>query len=147
MLALIASGVLIAARRTDSSNIPVCKESVAGSAKQLFYSMFLNESVFFEVKEHLLCYLCLLLSRGPTEMVKCNSEPGIDVAMYCMIIIAQFPGRLAFFLRSGFGSCTILIGSANIESFIPPHAAESRKNISRQHLNKVAQVRYIINIG
>ena len=66
--------------------------------------------------------------------------------MDCMIMITELLRTYAFFKGLRLGRRSVFIGSAYIKGFITAETAETGKNICRKDLNKVAEVRNIINI-
>jgi hypothetical protein len=89
-----------------------------------------------------------LYGRGrAAEFVKVNIEPAVNIGMYCVVTVAEFPRADSFLGGPGFRSGAVFVGSANIEGFVPFKPAESGKGVGGQDLNKIPQMGHVVHIG
>lgn len=115
-------------------------------AKKLFNGLGNDIAILLKIEKNGLGNLRMFRRRGSAEFIEGNSKPGINVAMNSVESVAELFGADMLLKGFGFRGCAIFIGTADIEGFIAPRTAKTRKNIGRQYLDQVAEVGYVIHI-
>jgi hypothetical protein len=95
----------------------------------------------------MLGYLGLNGRGSPAPFVKAYVKPPVNVAVELVVPVAEFPGTYAFFRGPGFRGGAVFVGTADIEGFVAPEAAEPGKDVGGKHLYQVPQVGYVVYIG
>ena len=86
--------------------------------KQLLYLGFSNVSGSIHLFENRLNNLSLFGGGGSTEKIEIYLEPIVDVPMYYMVSVAQFPWRDTL-LESPCLTCrSVFVGSTDIHSLV-----------------------------
>src|SRR6056297_354223 len=146
MLTLITPGIFVTAVRTGAPYKTVGQKALTAVTIKLLYSRLADIPVGIHLLKYILNNFSLFRSRCAAEMIKINMKPLVDIVVHHKIAVAQLFGAYTLFKSLGLRSGPILIGTADVEGLIPVAAAIPRKDICRQHLDKVPQMWNIINI-
>src|SRR6056297_3053360 len=146
MLTLITPGIFVAAVRTGAPYKAIGQKAPAAVTIQLLDSRLADIPVGIHLPKNILYNFSLFRTRCAAEMIKINMKPLINIVVHHKIAVAQLFWAYALFKGLGLCSGTILIATTNVKGFIPVAAAIPRKDICRQHLDKVTQMRNIIYI-
>ena len=118
LVTLVSSSILVLAKRTFSTNKPICKKHLVFGTEGLLKFLFSYQFIRVEFCENILSNDGVFFSRGPAENVEVNIEVFINFFMNCVIIIAYFFWRFLLLKGLHFRSCSILISTANIYRII-----------------------------
>ena len=69
--------------------------------------------------------LCLLGCGGPSEVVKANVEPFIDITVEFVVFITDLLWGEALFHCLGLRGCPVLISTTDVQGVVVPQPAES----------------------
>ena len=88
------------------------------------------------------------LSASPSENIKSDIEPSIDLFMDFIIIIANFLRSLALLHCLDLSGCSIFVSAANIEHIGALKLLVSRVDVGgKDAANDVTEVRDIVDVG
>jgi|GEM_PF-5106818 len=145
--ALIAPGSGVAAVRADAPHVAVRQKTVAGIAEQLLVGALHDVAVGVQLLENILHHRSVDGRGRPAPLIEGDIEPLVDPGMQGVVSVAQLLRADALFGGLGFRGGAVFVGPADIQGFIPLETAETGKNIRREHLDQVAEVGDIIDIG
>jgi hypothetical protein len=86
-------------------------------------------------------------SGSTAPFIKGDAEPAVDIVVYFKVAVAELPGTYPFFRGPCFGSCTVFVGTADIESLVTTESAKSGKDIGGKNLDQVPQMGNVVYIG
>lgn len=146
-VALITSSLLVLAMRTCSCDKSISQKQVTNLAIALCHLFFWYSFVFVDIKEDFLSNFSMPLCTCPSEVVKANIKPFVDLFMYFIVKIADFFRSFLLLHSLYFSRSTILVSSTNVKSVDTLQFFESRKNVCWKYTtNDVTQMRYIVDI-
>ncbi len=86
-------------------------------------------------------------SACPSEKIKRNVEPSINVFMSLVVFIANFLSRCLLLKSLHLTRCPIFVSPANKQDIKSPKTSISSIHVSRQHSpNQIPKMRLIVNI-
>src|SRR5436190_18885283 len=148
VLALIASGSLIAAILAGSDHVSIGQKAAIVDGINLACYSFFEKAVLIELMVKVLSDLVVLRRVGPAERIERKSKPFSELSLDGVHLRAILLDREPGLVSSKFCRGAVLIGCANEQDFVPLGALETRIGISRKHrAHKVAQVFDTIDIG
>ena len=132
--------------RTSAGYESVSKEALALRAVELLRFLLCYIAILIACREYMLHDLCLKRRACPSKVIEIDIEPVIDRLMDLMVVIAELTGSHTFLQSSCLACSSVLISSADIERLIATGAAEACKDIRRENLRKIPEMRDVVHI-
>lgn len=117
-------------------------------AKRLCGGLLLQEAVFVQLGEDVLCNVGLLLCGCTSKVVKGDVEPLVDVAVKRKVLIAKLLRGALFFNRLGLGRRSIFVCTAYIECIVSSRARETGEDVGGEYgPDNVAKMGHVVDVG
>lgn len=148
-IALITLGIIEATAlvMACTSHHSISKWGLASLTVLLSKLIFKGVTLSTEVIKNILGNLCLLRRSGTAKLVKIAVEPLVDFGVKSVVMITDLLTRLTFLSGLGLSGCTILVGTADVNSVVASKTAVSGIHIGRENAaDNVAQMRNVIDI-
>jgi hypothetical protein len=114
LITLVSSSILVFAKRANTSYKSICQKQITILAIALSHFLLFDSICLLDIQKYLLGNFCMPLSTRPSENIKTNVEPLVDISVDLIIVIADL--LRSFFLFHGlyFSSCPIFISTADV---------------------------------
>ena len=147
VLALVASGSLIAAILAGSDHVSIGQKAAIVDGINLACNSFFEKAVLIELMVKVLGDLVVLGRVRPAERIERKSKPFSELPLDSVHLRAILRDRKSRFVGSKFCRSAVLIRRANEQDFVPLGALESRIGISRKHrANEIAQMLNTVDV-
>lgn len=113
-IALISSSILVSAKRANTSYKSICQKQVTILAIALSHLLLGYSICLLNIQEYLLSNFSMPLSTCPSENIKTNVKPLIDISVNLIIIITDLLRSFFLLHRFYFSGSPIFISTTDI---------------------------------
>jgi hypothetical protein len=114
LITLISSSILMSTIRASARYKSICQKQITILAITLSHFLLLYSICLLNIQKYLLCNFSMPLSTRPSENIKTNVKPLIDISMDLIIVITDLLRSFLLFHGLYFSSCPIFISTTHI---------------------------------